>query len=519
MRTMEFEEEHDGPVAGPPEGPDTRDRVEDDGPDGPSGDLGARTTRRLPGPPGIAAGIAVVVVAGGLVVGWTIEDRREAQRLVGAFGGVVPWGDAPPGELWSLDAPGGRFSQAGADGVVLIENGTVSGVDLGTGEIAWSRDVGPGATCGTDLAWNGSTQRRDDPLVCVSGGSERLATVLDGDGAVLGSLSLDDVASAEAFAVPGPSGTVVLAERVGETAPGTTATAFRLPTSQGTMQDVVVPAGRAARVVAVDVVTGEERWEQVVDFVAPEGRPGSCMTSTIIDGIDEESYSVDATSLSVVTVDGTVRVFGCGVDSLLSSDGARLQAPGADSWRLVPAGSGGFVSVYDDPETTHALDGDGMLRWETDGRYLFPQAVDGSEQDTWFLAAAGRLIAVDALDGSRRWAADVPAEQVLVQTGERVVVSSSLFRRALDLETGQTLWETEVTDSDRFSVSTFTDGRRFFEVTMVGDQPADGARLTAYDLATGERLWVLDDVPVSDTVVAFGGALLRVGERSLSRWG
>ncbi|MBD7999056.1 MULTISPECIES: hypothetical protein [Oerskovia] len=36
---------------------------------------------------------------------------------------------------------------------------------------------------------------------------------------------------------------------------------------------------------------------------------------------------------------------------------------------------------------------------------------------------------------------------------------------------------------------------------------------------TGERLWVLDDVPVSETVLAFGGALLRVGETSLSRWG
>ncbi|MBM7497115.1 outer membrane protein assembly factor BamB family protein [Oerskovia paurometabola] len=514
MRTMEFEEEHDGPVGGPPERPDgSGGRLEHDGLDGP----GSRTPRR-PGLPWIAAGIAVVVVAAGLVVDGTIEDRRETARLVGAFGAVVPWGDAPPGELWSVDAPGGQFAQAGADGVVLIENGTVSGVDLGTGEIAWSRDVGPGATCGTDLSWNGSTQRRDDPLVCVSGGPERLATVLDDDGTVLGSLSLDDVGGAEAFAVPGPSGTVVLAERAAEPAPGATAMPYRLLTIQGTMEDVVVPAGRAARVVAVDVATGEMRWERVVDFVAPEGRPGSCMTSTITDGLDEESFSVDADSLSVLVVDGMVRVLGCGVDSLLSSAGARLRAPGADDWRLFPAGSGGFVSVSDTPETTHALDGDGAVRWETGGHYLFPQAVDGSEQDAWYLANAGRLIAVDAHDGSRRWAADIPAEQVLVQTDERVVVTSSLYRRALDPDTGQTLWETEVTDGDRPSVSTFTDGRRFFEVSMVGDQATD-ARLTAYDLATGERLWVLDDVPVSETVLAFGGALLRVGETSLSRWG
>ncbi|MFE4465491.1 PQQ-binding-like beta-propeller repeat protein [Oerskovia sp. NPDC056781] len=515
MRTMEFEEEHEGPAAGPPGRPDDEGgRVEDDGD---AGAPGARAHRR-PGLPWIAAGIAVVVVAAGLVVDGTIEDRRETARLVGAFGGVVPWGDAPPGELWSVDAPGGRFAQAGADGVVLIENGTVSGVDLGTGEIAWSRDVGPGATCGTDLSWNGSTQRRDDPLVCVSGGLERLATVLDDDGTVLGSLSLDDVGGAEAFAVPGPSGTVVLAERAAEPAPGATATPYRLLTIQGTMEDVVVPAGRAARVVAVDVATGEMRWERVVDFVAPEGRPSSCLTTTITDGLDEESFSIDADPLSVVVVDGMVRVFGCGVDSLLSSDGARLQATGADDWRTVPAGSGGFVSISDNPPTTHALDRDGTVRWETGGHYLFPQAVDGSEQDAWYLATTGRLVAVDSHDGSRRWAVDIPAEQVLVQTGERVVVTSSRSRRALDPATGATLWEAEETDGDRFSVSTFTDGRRFFEVTVVGDQPTD-ARLTAYDLTTGEELWSRDDVPVSDTVVAFGGALLRVGERSLSRWG
>lgn len=512
---MEFEEEPDGPASGPPERPEGSDgRV---GPDGPAGAPGSRTPRR-PGLPWIAAGVAAVVVAGGLAVGWTIEDHRETARLVGAFGGVVPWGDAPPGELWSVDAPGGRFAQAGADGVVLVENGKVSGVDLGTGEIAWSRDVGPGATCGTDLAWNGSTLRRDDPLVCVSSGSERLATVLDDDGTVLGSLSLDGVGSAEAFAVPGPSGTVVLAERVAEPAPGAAATTYRLLTLQGTTEDVVVPAGRAARVVAVDVATGEERWEQVVGFVAPEGRPGSCMTSTTTDGLDEESFSIDADSLSVLVVDGMVHVFGCGVDSLLSSDGTRLQAPGTDDRRLIPAGSGGFVSVSDDPETTRALDGDGTVRWETGGRYLFPQAVDGSEQDAWFLSTAGRLLAVDAHDGSRLWAADIPAEQVLVQTGERVVVTSFLYRRALDLETGQTLWETEVTDGDRHSVGAFTDGRRFFDRTTSGGQSPD-ARLTAYDLATGEELWSRDDVPASDTVVAFGGALLRVAEGALSRWG
>lgn len=512
---MEFDEEPDGPVAGPPERPaGSGGRVEHDRP---AGVPGSRTPRR-PGLPWIAAGVAVVVVAAGLAVGGTIEDHRETARLVGAFGGVVPWGDAPPGELWSVDAPGGRFAQAGADGVVLIENGKVSGMDLGTGEIAWSRDVGPGATCGTDLAWNGSTQRRDDPLVCVSGGSERLATLLDDDGTLLGSLSLDGVGSAEAFAVPGPSGTVVLAERVAEPAPGATATTYRLLTLQGTTEDVVVPAGRAARVVAVDVATGEERWEQVVDFVAPEGRPGSRMTSTITDGLDEESFAIDADSLSVVVVDGMVRVFGCGVDSLLSSDGARLRAPGTDDWRLFPAGSGGFVSVSDNPETTHALDGDGAVRWETGGRYLVPQAVDGSEQDAWLLEVAGRLVAVDAHDGSRRWAADIPAEQVLVQTDEQVVVTTSLSRRGIDPATGQPLWETEVTDRDRFSVGTFTDGRRFFDRTTSGDQSSD-ARLTAYDLATGEELWSRDDVPVSDTVVAFGGALLRVAEGSLSRWG
>ncbi|WP_068627501.1 outer membrane protein assembly factor BamB family protein [Oerskovia enterophila] len=511
MRTMEFEEEpveaDETPVE--PEESGASGTFEGTGPAQP----GDRRLRRR----WIAAGTALVVVAGGLALGGEIEDRHAADRLVAAPGGLSPWGAEPPHELWSLDAPGGRLVSGGAAGLVLLDRGTVSRVDLGTGDLEWSREVGTDLVCGTDVGWQAAVDQ-DDPLVCLSGGDDREVTVLDGHGHLLGELPLDDFLSTGADVAPGPAGSVVLAERVGARSADLPGASVSVRPTDGSLEDVVVPAGRGVQVSVVDASTGAVRWEHEVDFVVPSRATGDCV-ARFSDEEGVESHTVDVESLTVRYTGGVVQVSGCGVRSLFSADGVQLQAPGDASIGVVPVASGGFVSIAGDVETTNALDDDGTVRWESPGRHLYPGSTDGSALAVSLLASDGRLVAVDPRDGRQLWTADIPAEQVLVQAGEQVVVTSYLYRRALDPITGQTLWETEADYGDRFSVGAFTDGTRLIEVTVRGDQSTDGTRLTAHDLRTGEEAWVVDDLSELGWFVAIDGALLQVGEGTVSRWG
>lgn len=473
--------------------------------------VGRRLRRRW-----IAAGAAIVaVVAGGLAVGGAIDDRRAADRLVAAPGGLSPWGAEPPQELWSLDAPGGHLVSGGAAGLVLLDRGTVSRVDLATGDVDWSREVGTDLTCGTDVGWRTAADQ-DDPLVCISGADDREATLLDSDGNVLGKLPLDDTPSTGAVA-PGPAGSVILAERMGEPSADLPGATISVQTTGGP-EDLVVPAGRGVQVSVVDVATGDVRWEHEVDFVLPGDAVGDCIFF-FDDEQGSESHTVDVESLTVRYAGGVVQVSGCGVRSLFSADGVPLQAPGDASIGVVPVASGGFVSIAGDVETTNALDDDGTVRWESPGRYLYPGSTDGSALEVSLLASDGRLVAVDPRDGRQLWTADIPAEQVLVQSGEQVVVTSYLYRWALDPTTGQTLWETEAGYGDRFSAGSFTDGRWLVEVTKRGDQSTDGTRLTAHDLRTGQEAWVVGGLSDLGWFTAIDGALLQVGEGTVARWG
>ncbi|KRD40527.1 hypothetical protein ASE27_06580 [Oerskovia sp. Root918] len=510
MRTMEFEEE-------PAEADETPVEPEESGASGTFEDTGPaqagdrRLRRRW-----IAAGTALAVIAAGLTLGGEIEDRRAADRLVAAPGGLSPWGAEPPHELWSLDAPGGRLVSGGAAGLVLLDRGTVSRVDLVTGDLGWSREVGTDLECGTDVGWQAAVDQ-DDPIVCLSGTDDREVTVLDGDGNVLGELSLDDFLSTGADVAPGPAGSVVLAERVGEPSDAAPETTVSVQTTDSS-EDVVVPAGRGVQVSVVDASTGDVRWEREVDFVLPGDAVGDC----IVFSNDEEggeSHTVDVESLTVRYTGGVVQVSGCGVRSLFSADGVQLQAPGDASIGVFPVTSGGFVSIAGYVETTNALKDDGTVRWKSPGRYLYPGSTDGSALEVSLLASDGRLVAVDPRDGRQLWTADIPAEQVLVQAGEQVVVTSHLYRRALDPITGQTLWETEAGYGDRFPAGSFTDGRWLVEVAMRGDQSTDGTRLTAHDLRTGQEAWVVDGVSDLGRFAAIDGALLQVGEGTVSRWG
>ncbi|MHA7134872.1 outer membrane protein assembly factor BamB family protein [Oerskovia turbata] len=525
MRTMAFEEVLDdepAPSAGTPDGPpapggaDSVDRIP---PLAAASPRAARARRRW-----VVAGVVVLVVVGGLALGGEIEERRTTERLSAARGGLVPWGAAPPRELWSLDVPGGRFVSGGAAGLLLVDGAEVSRIDLETGLADWSHEVGAGATCGTDHFWSESVDQ-DDPLVCVSAGTDRIATVLDADGAVLGELVLDDLGGEGAVVSPGPSGSVIVAERTGEPDADAPATTYELPTALGGVEDVVVPAGRGVRLRVVDVATGDERWGRDVEFVADEEYPSDCVSSDITgedagEGLaGEESFSVDTDNLLAGAAMGMVQVSGCGVSSLFSADGTLLQAPGSPSGARLPDGSGGFLSFDGQGETATAFDASGRVLWESPGMHLFPGATDDAGAGARILAVSGQVVAVDAGDGRPLWTADVTPDSLLAQTSEVVVVSSLRKWIGLDALTGRTLWESTPTNSDHGFYGTFTDGKQLLVSSPVAGSSTGGAVLTAYDLLTGEELWTLDGLSEEEQFVAHDGALLRVGEGSLSRWG
>lgn len=528
-------------------------------PDDPSAD-GARPDSPRASRPGrrtavvgaVAAGVALVL--GGMLAVDAWHGRADIARLRAAPGGVEPQPDAPR-EQWTADVglTGGLALLPGS--LVTVTDGEAVAVALDGGEELWRVGVGEDATCGSGFFWALPSGEPDDTLVCVApvpeppGGIVRdrspeidpmtgrvvaatwTITVVDDDGEVLGQR---EASTEDALLTPGPGGSVVRAERVGEVPAGQGAV---LETDDATGMPSEIPDGRPAVVQVEDALTGEVRWEAELPFVAGSGQ---CISWSESDG--EESIRADLENLWTAVERRLLRVEGCGVTAWFTLDGTRLDEADNPVDGVVSLADGTY---YRDPvgydygwgsssrtEPTAApavLGADGEVRWEPPGSVLAPTATDGRPVPT--LVRDGLdLVAFDA-EGTELWRTSEQStpDAVLVAAGGTLVVANGLAGAlaGLDLTTGGERWslerqaltaDLEVGSSWSADVA-YTDGSR--AILAVSDWDAGTTSLVALDLADGSVAWTVETAgPDGGSWVApLQGRLLRMSETEITRLG
>jgi outer membrane protein assembly factor BamB len=501
---------------------------------------------------GVAAGVALVL--GGMLAVDAWQGRADVERLRAAPGGLEPLPDAPV-ERWTADVEvsGGLALLPGA--VVTVEDGTAVARSLDDGAERWRVDVGAYASCGGLFFWSlpfgepGSTIACVAPVVpddVASGEVDELTIeretgrvlasdwtvmVLDADGEVLGRR---DTTSDGGTPAPGPGGTILRAERVGEVPAGDGAVVEQ---DVATGEPVDLPTGRPAVVRVEDALTGDARWEAEVPFVAGAGQ---CVEWSETGGT--ETIRARLESLWALTETHLVRVDGCGVTAWFTPDGERLDEVGdpldgvvalADgTYYRDPRGNGngwGFTSAGDPGGARHAILGaDGAVRWEPPGPVLVPRATDGS--DAPLLARDGLdLVAFDGT-GRELWRGAEKsggAESVLVAAGDTVVVSTGYGDGALDgldAATGRERWsldreavEAAAGGSVSWMDTAYTDGRRAILLAYQDDGRTD---LLAVDLADGHVAWSAEGGSDDGSwPVPLQGRLLRIGQSEIARLG
>ncbi|WP_340697500.1 hypothetical protein [Cellulosimicrobium funkei] len=548
----------DGPAG--PDGPPGRASVDDDPAESdPAESDPAESDPAEGGPPrrgrpaavvaGVAAGVALVL--GGMLAVDTWQGRADLERLRAAPGGLEPLPDAPV-ERWTADVEvsGGLALLPGA--VVTVEDGTAVARSLDDGAERWRVDVGAHASCGGQLLWSLPFGEPASTLVCVAPSSDAVGlggvtdlqldpetgrvlasdwavTVLDADGEVLGRR---DTTSDGGTPAPGPGGTLLRAERVGEVPAGDGAVVEQ-DVATGEVADL--PLGRPAVVRVEDALTGDARWEADVPFV--EGS-GQCVGWTEADGT--ETIRAELENLWAATETHLVRVEGCGVTAWFTPGGERLDDQENPLDGVVALADGtyyrdpsGYASTWGSAATaprdaTRAvLAADGAVRWEPPGPVLVPRSSDGS--DAPLLARSeGELVAFDG-DGSELWRSSevVAPEAVLVATHDTVVVSggsSTGWMTGLDATTGTVRWsldretvEAAAGGSLSWMDTAYTDGRRAILLAYQDDGRTD---LLAVDLADGHVAWSAEGGSDDGSwPVPLQGRLLRIGQSEIARLG
>ncbi len=512
----------------------TFDLVPDDGdeagwpahrtPPGRGGDAGAvvvHLEREEPLPPAeperrpghqrwfVAAVLAVLATVGALAVD-VLGDRSRAAALRVASGGVLDL-SVPPAEVWRIDAddraPGGLVAVMGGAAVVQRYD-DLHGVDLDTGLRRWSvRLPDRSSECGAGHGlWD--QRARIQParlLVCLSGrGEERVAVVVDSEGGVVSRRAVD--VAGEDLVRPAPDGTVVAASWVGE-ADEPDVALLGDPSVGEVEVDGEIADGYDARVRLLDAVTGEVRWEHVVEF------------QPVLDGYRCVEYT-DGGSAAEIDLHGDLRsaaagdllwVFGCGIDAWFTPSGERLDVasgvgPSTAGAAVRALDGGGYVGsssggrVGETGQGDLLLGPDGRVRRELDGHLLVPRASDGGGGDVHLVRAGDETVAVDG-DGRTLWRRGLPLQALLAQAGGTAVVTDAEGRVVgLDLATGTEVWahddllaEVEGDDvwgsvADRVQ-SVFTDGRRAALVWPALDHGSVAVHWVAVDVATGAVVW------------------------------
>ncbi|WP_083371321.1 outer membrane protein assembly factor BamB family protein [Paraoerskovia marina] len=468
----------------------------DDGGDAPAEDDESPqpTRRRRWRGVAIVVGIATAVV-GGLYVGTGVQEQRAtAARLADGHGlRSVP---EAPDTVWSTPA---RYGVLRDDVVVAVDGSVARGHDPATGAELWSYDLGLGEnpSCGVEFGFRGDELSTGDPLVCLSRALPYEVAVVD-DGELTAQRVLDLPAGASV--APGPGGSLVVAQGDGDPVDATVLL-DELASIEGLAPDPdLVPLVEGVDVAAQDAVSDEPLWTRHLEpHVVDNG--WRCVEL----GEGDDSYRfAGAGEASVLSGAGLVQVLGCGVSATLSADGTVLAEPGSGE-TVVPL-PGGLLARNPDlmiavePGPSEVLDRQGEVLHEVPGTILSPSATDGTGSPTF--VANGSL---RAFDGTQElWSAPVGAEQVLAVTGQVVVAATSYAIQGLDRETGQMLWEQDVTASAWLS-SAFVDDERLILLATDQSNPEEGLTqtLTAYGLRDGEVRWQqpVPDGPAAGTSV------------------
>lgn len=148
---------------------------------------------------------------------------------------------------------------------------------------------------------------------------------------------------------------------------------------------------------------------------------------------------------------------------------------------------------------------DGTRTADLVGRPLDVEVV-GDDERVVVLRRDGAAVGVDVTTGEELW--ERPLEgRARVQLDGRLVLSERDRLVAVDVRTGETRWETELaSDVDGATSPTLTDGLRL-AVSGVRD---GRATLTAFDLASGGRLWDARLPEGTRTVQRYGRAVVAV---------
>ncbi|KZM78888.1 PQQ-binding-like beta-propeller repeat protein [Cellulosimicrobium sp. I38E] len=501
----------------------------------------------------VAAGVALVL--GGMLAVDAWHGRGDIARLRAAPGGVEPLPDAPR-EQWTAEVglTGGLALLPGS--MVTVVDGEAVAVSLDSGAERWRVGVGKDATCGSGIFWALPSGEPDDTLVCVApvreapGGIVRdrspeidpmtgrivaatwTITVVDDDGEVLGQR---EASTDGALLTPGPGGTVVRAERVGEVPAGEGAV---LETDDATGMPREIPDGRPAVVQVEDALTGDVRWEAELPFVAGAGQ---CIAWGEADG--EESIRADLENLWTAVETRLLRVEGCGVTAWFTLDGTRLDeaenpvdgvvalSDGTYSRDPIGYDYGWGPSSGTEPNSAPAILGaDGSVRWEPPGSVLSPSATDGRPVPT--LVRDGLDLVAFDVEGTELWrtSEQSTAGAVLVAAGGTLVVSNGYGDGALaglDLTTGGERWSLDREEliaglevgSGWSADVAYTDGSR--AIVSVSDWDAGTTSLLALDLADGGVAWTAETAgPDGGSWVApLQGRLLRMSDTEITRLG
>ena len=261
--------------------------------------------------------------------------------------------------------------------------------------------------------------------------------------------------------------------------------------ASGTLDISALPPGEHR--VNVEVSDGTTRWRTVERFTVE----GTGWARRGQDRIGELVTGATVTIGDRVVVGSSEGLYGFDL-----SDGVPVRAWQADTGPVLTNSAAGddLVVVGSSDGTVSAVDpGDGSIRWQVDlGHPVMSNPLVTSDDDPSVVVMAGAdLVRLSIEDGAPLWRVTLPAPSAgrAAADGERIYLGTGDgFARAVDLATGEGVWEFEVTERVS-SYQRLIYGPWTHQATLVDDDTVLIATVSAgfaLSRTTGELRWQID---------------------------